>query len=303
MHQRTKRMEYGARPYLRGDLVSVRRGAAAFLDSLPVDDNYRATDRENWLARWTNTGDAHSLRADVNIKGEAFDQATDALLCALTAFEVARRLAEEGDPQIEEIAAKADACIQSFRPTQEQTIEQVHIPCSDQPEFRAYYLAAGGYDSCASAVICISAEQDTGATLLGRLLPVIIGRGMSALVVSHEDVSNYPGRHAEILSCCLDFLSVRPEVDANRIGVYGDGLSAVLTTDFTASNRRVAAAVCDGGLWKWARSLASIRWITKAADDIDQDVMSIRRSQFVSHLKCPILVVAGGRGIVPRGVV
>lgn len=50
--------------------------------------------------------------------------------------------------------------------------------------------------------------------------------------------------------------------------------------------------------WNWARSLASTGWMTRAAEALNEDAASARRSQLVLQLKCPVLVVAGGRGMV-----
>lgn len=290
-------MECAAWPSVRGDLESTRRGAAIFLDTL--ENNEEAIGRQNWIARWTELGDAHCLLGDRNIKKGASHEATEAWLCALTAFEVARRLIDEIDPRNAEVSAKVEAGIQRFALCPEHKVEQVLLACDDQPEFPAYYLPAGDRGLSAPAVICISSEQEAGATLLGRLLPVVSGRGVSVLVVSHDDLSGqWRGQSNMLLSCCLDHLAARPEVDDTRIGVFGEGLSAILATDFAASESRVAAAVCDGGLWNLARRLASVAWMTGTADEMNEDVLSARRSHLVRQLTCPVLVVAGGRGIV-----
>ncbi|WP_456865416.1 alpha/beta hydrolase family protein [Bradyrhizobium sp. USDA 4503] len=216
----------------------------------------------------------------------------------MTVFEVAKRLMDEDDPQRGDVSVKVEAAIQRIE-SLAQKVNRVQIACSDQSELLAYYLPAGGRDLCAPAVICISREDETGAALLGRLLPVAIGRSISILIVSHDDVKNrWRGQSEILLSCCLDYLSARPDVDTTRIGVYGEGLSAVLATDFAASDRRVAAAVCDGGLWNWVRTLASIGWMTKPAKALDDEVMPAYRSRLVRQLRCPILVLAGGRGTV-----
>lgn len=292
-------MEYRAGPHMRGDLASTRRDAAVFLDNLLVHDIREAIGRQKWIARWTKAGDAHLLVADLNFKKGAFDQATDAWLCALTAFEVARRLVDAGDPQGGDVSAKVEAGIQRSALLLERKVERLQIACCDETEVSGYYFSASGCGSCSPAVICISSEQETGARLLGRLLPVLIDRGMSVLAISNEDVSSHSrGQSENLLSYCLDFLSARVGVDVTRIGVYGDGLSATLATDFAAADRRVAAAVCDGGLWNWSRTLGSVGWMTRAPDAMEQDVVSTRRSQLVRQIRCPVLVVAGGRGIV-----
>lgn len=292
-------MEYAAWPVVKDNVRSRRQGAAGFLDDLSINDSFGAIDREIWAARWTKIGDDHGRAGDLNIKKGALDKATEAWLSALTAFEVARRLIGEDDPQGADISAKIEAGVQRFGASLEQRVERIQIACCDQTKFLAHYFPAGKSGLRSPAVICIGGEGETGATLLGRLLPAAIDRGISILVVSHDEVTSHCYGQSEILlTCCLDYLSGRPEVDATRVGIYGEGLSAVLATDFAVSDRRVAAAVCDGGLWNWARISASISWMSRTADALDQDALSARRSQFVRRLNCPVLVVAGGRGLV-----
>lgn len=289
-------MEYAAWPQVEGDLSSARRYAASFLDNLAVEKDYMAIGRQDWIARWTQIGDHLCLLGDSSIKNGAVDEATEAWLCALTTFEVARRLVDEDDTRSEDLSSKVVMGIQRLKSSLVRQIEQVTIAPCDQTELLAYYLPAGDPDAPAPAIICISMENETGATLLGRLLPVVIGRGMSILVISHDDIPHRSRSQSDgLLSCCLDYLSVRPDVDAGRIAVFGEGLSAALATDLAASDHSVAAAVCDGGLWNRVRTRSGISWITRGVDGAAQhDAISARRAQ----LTCPALVVAGGRGFV-----
>ncbi|MCK1743735.1 hypothetical protein IVA80_23515 [Bradyrhizobium sp. 139] len=180
------------------------------------------------------------------------DKATEAWLSALTAFEVARRLIAYSGSLDEDVSAKVETGVQRIGSALGHRVESVPIACSDGGELLAYYLPATTPSSPGPAVICVSSEEETGAMLLGRLLPVVIGRRLSVLVISNDDVE---GSSKFLLSSCFDYLSGRPEVDGSRIAIYGDGLSAVLATDFAAYDRRIAAAVCDGGVWSWTRSL------------------------------------------------
>lgn len=283
-------------PRVKGDLASTRRSAAVFLNDLSFKTTSGSSDAQDWLARWTTLGDTHCLLAQLNVKKLAFAEATEAWLGALTAFEVARRLADEDDLRKRDISAKVEATIGGFGSSLKHKIEPVQIGPDADPV--AYYWAAGGPVSCRPAVICISKEEETAPTLLGRLLPAVFGRCISILVVSHRDVAHtLRGQSEMLLSYCADYLSARPDVDATRIGVYGEGLSAILATDFAVSDCRIAAAVCDGGLWNWTRLPASVGWISKCADEVANPV-SARRSGSVERLKSPVLVVAGGRGLV-----
>lgn len=293
------KMENAAWPHLKLNLAFTLQRAAIFLDDLPAEVIQGAAGRQSWAARWTKIGDAHYHSAELKTKNGSFDEAADNWLCGLTALEVARRLVDEDDPLGGEISARVEAGIRRVGLSSRRAIEQMRISCSDDADLVAYYLAAEAPDTYAPAVICISREEETGATLLGRLLPALIGRRMSVLVVSHDDLCNHVcGQPEMLLSCCWDYLSLRPDVDSTRIGVYGEGLSAILATDFALSDSRIAAAVCDGGLWAWIRTSASVSWMTNAADLADEHVISARRSRLARRLRCPALVVAGGRGIV-----
>lgn len=288
-------------PEVTDSLESTRRSAAVFLDSF--SGGHEPTSRRHFVARWTNIGEAHCLFGDQNVERGAFDDAADAWLCAMTAFEMARRLADEGDPQTGDVLGKLEAVIGNLE-SLEQRVQRVEIASWDERKLPAYYVSAGEPKLFTPAVICISREDETGAMLVGRLLPVLASRGMAALVVAYEDVS--AGRHEQsaILSSCLDYLAAQSGVDASRIGIYGEGLSAALATDFALADRRIAAAVCDGGLWNWARTQASISWMTGTSDLSDDHLASAYQSRLARRLKCPVLVVAGGRSIasVPEAI-
>lgn len=283
-------------PELTGNLASTRQSAGVFLDGF--DEKCETASRRNCAAKWIDIGDAHYLFGNLNIERGVFDEAAQAWLCALTAFQVARRLSDDDDPQRGEVLAKLEAGVERFG-TLDQKVECVAIALCDEGKLSACYVPAGASSSCVPAVLCISREEETAAMLLARLLPLIVGRNMAVLVVSYDDVSNHwLGPSEMLLSCCLDYLSARPEIDATRIAVYGEGLSAAVATNFAVADRRVAAAICDGGLWSWTRIRASIEWMTRTADVPDEGLSSSQRSRLARRLKCPILVVAGERSIV-----
>lgn len=291
-------MEYGAWREARGDLSSTRRLAADFLDRLPAKLSVPAR-LQDWAASWEEIGRDHYLLGDLSSAEGAFQKASEAWLCGLTAFEIARRMVTECDPQIETASTQIEAGVRRFESTGKHKVEPVQITCFDQTRFSAHYLPADAKNSGAPAVICIGTERESGATLLGRLLPALNGRGISVLAVSHEDVSGSPNNPSELLlSHCFDFLSIQVGVDVTRIGVYGDGLSASLATSFAVFESRIAAAVCDGGLWNSTRSLGSVGWMTMTTNAAMDGLASTLRARLARQLKCPVLVVAGGRGAV-----
>lgn len=281
----------GARVF--DSLASIRQGAAAFLDSLSFRHDV-ASYRE-WCASWAKLGDYYFERSKMN-GGNTADLAQQACLCGLIAFEVAKRLADLVDIESGPISDKIEAGVQWLESDSKHGLDRAQIVCCDQSEVAGYYFPPST-SAPAPAVICIAKEEEGASSLIGRLLPVVLDRRIAILIVSHQSISA-SGSPDLSLSSCFDFLSFQPQVDPLRIGVYGEGLSAVMATDFAAFDSRVAAAICDGGLWNWSRIRASIDWITSSAKESNEDVLSRRRSQRVRRVKCPILVVAGGRGIV-----
>lgn len=282
-------------PEVTGNLAYTRRSVATFLDGF--DEEYQIASWRTCIAKWTSIGDAHYSLGGLNFERGAFEEAAEAWLCAITAFEVAKRLTDENDQQRGDVLAKLQASVERFV-TLNQKVEHVEISLCDEDKLWAWYVPAGASNQCVPAILCICREEETAAQLLTRLLPLITGRDMAVLVVSYDDVSSHwLGPSEMLLSYCLDYLSAKPQIDATRIAIYGEGLSAPLATGIAVADRRVAAAICDGGLWRWTRVRASIDWMTRTSDVLNERVSSAHRLRLARRLKCPILVVAGGRSI------
>ncbi|MCK1668922.1 hypothetical protein [Bradyrhizobium sp. 153] len=289
-------MERAARWQLKSDLATIRERASAFLNN-PVPAYRDMQTTTQWSSEWIDIAEVHSQFGEERINRGNSDAATEAWLCALTAYEVARRLIT-GSDQLAILVAGIERCIQRLEQSTKNRIERVRIGAGEPPELEALYLRCGS-GLHKQAVICISTEQEPGAILFSRLLSATFNRKLSLLIISHDDLLHDSRHEVNMqLSSCLEYLSARPDVDPDRIGVYGDGISSALATDFAASDSRVAAAVCDGGLWSSSRSSASIGWLSGAGNAIDGLAMSSHRSQRIRQLRCPVLVVMGSRGLV-----
>ncbi|MCS3778237.1 hypothetical protein GGE24_007613 [Bradyrhizobium centrosematis] len=280
---------------MTGNSASAQRDAAGLRRSL--ESICTPEGPQPWSDSCTNIGDAHSTVADLRVDRDALDRAAEACLDPLTAFEVSSRVND--DRRLDDVSTKVEADLQGLA-NLGLNVELVQIAHVDQADFQVYYLPCRAPGLRAPVIICISNEQETATALLGRIWPFVTTLGLSVLVVSYDDLSNHARGQSEVsLSCCLDYLSGRADVHPARIGVFGEGLSATLATDFAVFDCRIAAAVCDGGLWNWARTLAAVRWMSSStADLVDQGVESVRRSRLVRQLRCPGLVVVGGYGPV-----
>jgi hypothetical protein len=281
------------------DLPSVRRNAAAFIDNSLIADVYSEGGWQPWVTTWTRIGDGYRFQADLMMASGALDQASEALLCALTAFELARQLLDQSSPARGEITSKIEACTQQFGQCRRRPAEWIRIGCSDHWGVSAFFLPADGPERSAPSVICISEDDEAIEALVGKLLPGLADRGVSILVVSGADISSHPVFERDLLlGFCLDYLVGRADVDSERVAVYGEKFAAVHATNFAASNHRIAAAVCDGGVWRSTRMQGSIEWMAGAERTTDDASATSYRLQAMRRLKCPILVTAGERGLV-----
>jgi acetyl esterase/lipase len=97
-----------------------------------------------------------------------------------------------------------------------------------------------------------------------------------------------------MLPCWLDYLEARPDVDSRRIAVYGEGAGASHASRLALLDRRIAAAVCDGGIAAPIMRRASLRWMSGVgpAASSPASLLPSRR------IPCPLLVVVGSRSMV-----
>lgn len=88
----------------------MRPRVAVFLDGF--DEEYQTSSWRKCVAKWTSIGEAHYLIGNLNFERGAFDEAAEAWLCGVTAFEVAKRLSDENDPEREDVLAKLQASVE-----------------------------------------------------------------------------------------------------------------------------------------------------------------------------------------------
>src|SRR4051812_47640717 len=96
------------------------------------------------------------------------------------------------------------------------------------------------------------------------------------------------------IGCCVDYLEGRDEIDQNRIAVLGDRPGSSFVARGVAEDHRIAAAVCDGGLWD-LRERAMLG---------GQPQMAEYRNMFEgagvgARIKCPVLITIGEHDWLP----
>ena len=279
------------------NLARLRKSAGAFLEELSTS---ASREKEHWILKWMTVGDQYRALAELAVKNNRPDTAGEFWLCALTAFEVARQLADPENSSSGVLADRIEGSLGSLRSCAPDRVERVEIEFFEREHFAGYFLRAARREQPAPAVIFISDEESSAGSIVGRLLPAVNDRNLSVLVVSGDDASKHRLFKPEaFLASWLDYLEGRADVDAGRIAVSGERMAAGYAGRIAASDRRIKAAVCDGGLWASLQHRANVGWMTGIWNTAG-DRTRTSNLELVRRMRCPVLIVAGGRALFDR---
>ncbi|KYG23882.1 hypothetical protein SE92_29590 [Bradyrhizobium sp. AT1] len=276
------------------NLARLRHRASEFFDSLSVADLVRERSRHLWVSDWLRVADDYRISAESAHRDESAPIALDAWLCSLTALEVARSLSSPGDLADADLSDRLDIGLKGLESEVGPAIQHVKIDGLDQGPLTGLFRPAFRQER-SPAVICIADEGVTLGAMMSRLSPAICHRNMSLLLVHAGNASiRRPFKAEHMLACWLDYLAARPDVDTRRIAVYGEGAGASHASRLAMSDRRIAAAVCDGGI---AAPIMRRAWL-RARRGVAQAATPPDWLQPSRRIPCPLLVVVGSRSMV-----
>ncbi|MCK1716520.1 alpha/beta hydrolase [Bradyrhizobium sp. 141] len=279
-------------------LARLRARASQFFESLSVAELVRETHRHLWISDWLRVADDYRTLAQSARDAGSAQTAREAWLCSLTALEVVRSLSCPEDVASADLAGEVGISLRGFEAEAGLAIERVKIDCFDQGALAGFFLPALRRGPSAPAVICVSDEDITLGSMMSRLLPASLCGSMSLLLVDAGNSTVHRSFKPEHrLQCWLDYLEARSDVDSRRIAIYGEGTSACYASRLALSDRRIAAAVCDGGLLSPLMRRASLRWMSGSGQAVP-DAASTRSSLPSRRLPCPLLMVVGSRSLV-----
>jgi len=272
-------------------VTRLRTFAAAFLKELSA-----STSRENahWIDEWIAVGDRHRASAELAVENNMPDAAGEFWLCALIAYEVARQLGCSENLSSVVLENRIDGSLSGFRRAAPDRVVPVELECFEGMPLAGYLLPAARSGQPAPVVIFVSDEQSSAKSIVSRVLPAVNNRNLSVLAVSGNDASKYGLTRPEaFLACWLNYLECRADVDADRMAVWGERMAASYASRIAASDHRIMAAVCDGGLWASLRHRAHVGWMTGVWDPAF-DRARTSCLQLVRRMQCPVLIMAGG---------
>lgn len=278
-------------------LARLRKRASGFFESLSVAELAQGAYRHRWIVDWLGIAEGYRVRARSARENGLAQNAQEAWLCALTALEVVRNLSCPGDAGSLDLAGNVGSSLAGLEKDAGPALERVRIGSADDEALTGVYLPAFHRDIAAPVVVCVSDRESLGS-MTSRLLSASYRGGISLLLVDAGDPSARPPVSPEhVLQCWLDYLVAREDVDPQRIAIYGEGVGAIHASRLALSDRRIAAAVCDGGVLTPIIRRASFRW-TIGLEQAAHDGTSTGSSMPSRRIPCPLLMVVGSRSMI-----
>lgn len=261
---------------------------------------------ESWYLQWKQAADLNKSRGDIALARGHVQTALSNWLRAANYYRTAQAFMGIDDARQGAAVTQMIACSQLYLQHAMPAGEVVEISWGDAgATLQGYFLPPPGRAGRkAPAVICVGASDQYKEEQLCRLTRYAHARGLALLLVDlpgqghRRNLDEGFGRYdiETAISGWVDFLTERRDVNARKIGIFGEGLGASFATRGAGFDGRFALAVCDAGVWELHERafLASrISGSVSLAGDFGDHIDLLCRSSIATRIDCPILVALG----------
>ncbi|MDF3809136.1 dienelactone hydrolase [Rhodopseudomonas sp. BAL398] len=282
-----------------GRLLAVaQEGGATIAECLAAASRLDVADPASWRGEWSRLADANRRRAEQAFGAGHIATARNCWLRSANYY-LAASIAQPADVEPADIqhadVAGEDLslvrrCVEKYLANLRPRGEVVVVPWLDGHSLDGYLSFPVASDSApVPAVICIGESGRRKHELFFAMARHARDRGMALLCVDvgYDAALVESGvratRPETSVAALVDYLMEREDIDGDRIAVIGDGAASSWVTRGVAFDRRLAAAVCDGGLEEL--------WQSDAAAGHGGFPAMIRPVPLARKTGCPVLVV------------
>jgi dienelactone hydrolase len=308
-------------PYMsyqfRRALGETQEGGGAVSECFQAASRMVAGDKESWHTEWLVVADRNRERGDEAEREGHIRTAMNCWLRAANYYRHAEFWLAPDDPRRLETFTLCESMSHKFLARLDPPGEIIEIPYEGGKTLFAYFvrspyggakqpvlMSCGGLDSFKDEMWFMVGR---GAIQRGMTVLMFDGPGQGATLRRH----GIPTRHDyEVpVSCCIDYLATRDDVDMGRIALSGSSLGGFYAARAGCYEPRLAACISHGGnadvYENYVRrdethAMAyQIKWVygAKTMDEVREKARDFRVGEGFRNMKCPYLIVHGAHDV------
>jgi dienelactone hydrolase len=281
-------------------LGAAQEGGSTVSECFVTASRIDLNERESWPREWKRTADANYERAQKALNDGHLLTAKSNWLRAISYYLAAATNFDSSDRAAEGLLQSLRRCAHLYLRYSMPGGAVVEIPWLEGYSLEGYFLPSQDNSGRSPVVICIGEPGHRKEEFLYKTARYAHDREMSLLAVDllgpdgglrFEEVVGRPDLETAVGSI-LDYLSTRDDVDETRMAILGDGAGSSFVARGIAMEERLAAAVCDGGIW----DLLERNFLRRRMPQQNELFPEGRNRPPAQTFKCPVLVAVGEDG-------
>lgn len=282
-------------------LTAAQEGGATIAECLMIARQLKRGDDQSWHRAWKKLAHTNRQRAEAAFAEGHLASAQRNWLRAMNYYGAAAMPLDPADERRWVAVLAMQECARRYLAARSPAGEMVTVPWVDEHPLQGYFLPAPSASGRAPTVICIGEPGHRKEEFLFKLVPHARERGFSMLALDlfgdeRDDYLDALLRRGDLESAIpavMDYLETRADVDFARVGIIADGWGSSFVARAVLQEPRLAAAVCDGGLWDLhERAFFASRFAMS-----DLSIVPVPHSPLMaSGANCPVLITLGEDG-------
>ncbi|MBX9740800.1 MAG: alpha/beta hydrolase [Beijerinckiaceae bacterium] len=263
---------------------------------------------DDWCAKWSERAAIHEAMGREALEKKQFISAADHLSCAAATYHFAKYLFVQDMDQMRAAHMKAVACLDLALPHLDPPGERVLIPYQGK-ELAGTLRRPKGV--ARPPIVLMTMGLDSTKEELLTFETNFLARGMAILAFDGpgqgEAEYDFPIRpdYEGVVGPVIDWLiERRPDIDAERIGIWGISLGGYYAPRAAAFEKRIKACIANCGPYNWGALWDKLPPLTRdayirrshsaTAEEARQKAFGLSLEGVAEHIECPLFVIAGG---------
>ena len=291
-----------------GGQLEIRMTTSAFdsdLDEVEVAERMSPFNPESWLVEWTRVAESNERRAE-NFEKEGLKvSANEFYMRAARFYQRAVIYLPESEPRMLPTFNKLVDMYKRAWQMVPPPYERIEIPYEGK-SLPAYFTKPRGSAGQRFPVVYAFGGADSG--LVGGGFGAYTARGMAYMWLDGPG-QGIPLRHRQIFAppdservakVVVDYLVSRPDVDPNRIGIYGASIGGYTAPRCAAGESRIAACGTNSAAYNLHDDIFEyyppirerLRWLTGSKDFVEtkKKMAEFTMEGRADRIECPLLL-------------